>query len=70
MSSYDDLASLAEMDADARATREQLRLRQAVDRVVRPAPSLHFDEQPGERAKRGLEVSAAAAALAAAIYVD
>ncbi len=69
-SSYDDLSDLAAADTrdDCRATSR--RLEQAVRRASRPAPSLHFDEQPAERAKGRIEVSDAAARLAAAIYRD
>ncbi len=67
-SPYDDLATPAEMLADCRAT--DLRLAQAARRATRPAPSIHFDEQPKEQPKRGIEVSEAAARLAAAIYSD
>lgn len=66
MTPYDDLAAPADMQADCRAT--TARLEQAVRRATRPAPSIHFDEQPAERPKRDIEVSEAAARLAAALY--
>ena len=66
-SSYDDLATPAEMHADCRAAGVNLRLEQAARRATRPAPSLHFDEQPAEQPKRGIEISEATARLAAAI---
>ncbi len=69
-SSYDDLSDPAAAGTreDCRATSR--RLEQAVRRVARPAPSLHFDEQPTERPKGRIEISDAAARLAAAIYHD
>jgi hypothetical protein len=67
-SSYDDLASPAEMLDDCRATGRNLRLEQAVRRAGRPAPSLSFDDQPAERPKRDIEVSEAAARLAGALH--
>ncbi|MGA8258539.1 MAG: hypothetical protein WB767_18355 [Nocardioides sp.] len=69
-SPYDDLATPTEMLADCRATGRHLHLEQAARRATRPAPSIHFDEQPREQRKRGIEVSEAAARLAAAIYSD
>ncbi len=54
------------MQADCRAT--SARLEQAARRAVRPAPSIHFDEQPAERPKPSIEISEAAARLAAALY--
>lgn len=65
-SSYDDLATPAEMHADCEVAGP--RLADAARRATRPAPSLHFDEQPREAPKRTIAVSEAAAALAAAIY--
>ncbi len=67
-SSYDDLASPAEMLADGRATDVHLRLEQAARRATRPAPSLHFDEQPAERAKPLITIDEAATRLAAAVH--
>ena len=65
---YDDLATPAEMRADCRAAGVNLRLEQAVRRATRPAPSIHFDEQPTERAKPVIEISEAAARLAGALH--
>ncbi len=44
------------MFADALATRERLR-----EAVLRPAPSLRYEDQAPERPKRDIEVSEAAA---------
>ncbi|QCW51242.1 hypothetical protein FE634_14015 [Nocardioides dongxiaopingii] len=66
--SHDDLGTPAEMHADCRATGDRLGLRRAAELASRPAPSLHFDEQPGERPKPRIEISEAAARLAAALY--
>ena len=68
MTSYDDLSTPAEMLADCRATGVHLRLEHAARRATRPAPSLHFDEQPGERPKGSIEISEAAARLAGALH--
>jgi hypothetical protein len=67
-SSYDDLATPDEMAADCRAVGARLHLDDVVRRVRRPAPSLYFDEQPDERPKRDVEISAAAARLAGALH--
>ncbi|MGA8845693.1 MAG: hypothetical protein WB471_03670 [Nocardioides sp.] len=68
MTSYDDLSSPAEMLADCRAAGAHLRFEQAARRATRPAPSLHFDEQPAERSKANIEISEAAARLAGALH--
>ncbi|MDO9455825.1 hypothetical protein [Nocardioides sp.] len=65
-SSYDDLAAPADMQDDCRAT--SARLEQAARRATRPAPSIHFDEQPAERPKPQVEISAAAVRIAAALH--
>ncbi|GAA2116711.1 hypothetical protein [Nocardioides bigeumensis] len=52
------------MFADALATRERLR-----EAVLRPAPSLRYEDQAPERPKRDIEVSEAAARLAAALHL-
>ncbi len=67
-SPYDELSTPAEMQADCRAAGAQLRLQRAAHRATRPAPSLHFDEQPAERGKRDIEISEAAARLAGALH--
>jgi hypothetical protein len=67
-SSYDDLASPADMIDDCRAVGARLHLEDVVRRVGRPAPSLYFDEQPAERPKRDIEISAATARLAGALH--
>jgi hypothetical protein len=65
-SSYDDLATAAEMQADCRAT--SARLERAARQAGRPAPSIYFDEQPGEQAKREIQYSEAAARIAGALH--
>lgn len=65
-SSYDDLAAPADMQADCRAA--SARLEQAARRATRPAPSLHFDEQPTEQPKREIPYSEAAARIAGALH--
>jgi hypothetical protein len=65
-SPYDDLAAPADMQADCRAA--SARLQQAARQATRPAPSIHYDEQPGERTKREIQYSEAAARLAGALH--
>jgi hypothetical protein len=67
-SSYDDLTDPAAAGTreDCRATTK--RLDEALRRMAKPAPSLHFDEQPREARKPQIEISDAAARLSAAIY--
>ena len=71
---YDDAATPAEMHADCEAAERNLglerRLERAARAAVKPAPSIHYDEFPREVAKRDIEISAAAARLAAAIYAE
>ena len=65
-SSYDDLAPPADMQDDCRAV--SARLEQAARRATRPAPSIHYDEQPAERPKRTIEISEATARIAGALH--
>jgi hypothetical protein len=59
---YDDHATPAEMSRDCRAVSAAL---------LRPAPSIHYDELPREVPKRGeLAIPAAAARLAAALNLQ
>jgi hypothetical protein len=73
MSSYDDLASLAEMRADCEAVGRNLglqrRLERAAQSAVGPVPSIHFDDFPREVAKRDIEISDAAARVANALHL-
>jgi len=57
---YDDAYPADRMTSDCRAVAEALR---------RPAPSLRFEDYPREVAKPTLEVSVAAARLAAALHL-
>jgi hypothetical protein len=57
---YDDASPADRMTSDCRAVAEALR---------RPAPSLRFEHYPREVAKPTLEVSVAAARLAAALHL-
>jgi hypothetical protein len=65
-SSYDDLGTATDMQADCRATSD--RLARAARRATRPAPSIHYDEQPAERTKPQVEFSEAAARIAGALH--
>jgi hypothetical protein len=73
---YDDAAPTSQMTEDCRAVEEALRLperRSAAERAaraaVRPAPSLAFEDYPREVTKPTIEVSDAAARLAAAMHL-
>lgn len=72
---YDDADTATEMTSDCRAAGAELRLperRTPAERArraaVRPAPSIRFEDYPREVAKPTIEVSEAAARLAAAIH--
>jgi hypothetical protein len=74
---YDEAAPTAEMTADCRAVEAALRLparRSRAERttaaVVRPAPSIRYDDYPREVPKRDLTVTEAAARLAAALHLS
>ena len=67
---YDDASTPAEMSADCRAAGENLHLQRAARAAVRPAPSIRFEDYPREVAKRDLEISQAAARLAAAMNLQ
>ena len=58
------MAASDQMFDDARATRERLR-----EAVLRPAPSLRYEDLARERPKREIEVSEAAARLASALHL-
>jgi len=73
---YDDASSTDRMTSDCRAVEEALRLPRrstAAERTaraaVRSAPSLLFEDYPREVAKPTIEVSEAAARLAAALHL-
>ena len=69
---YDELASAEQMAADCRVLQRQLRLTQlerAARAALRPAPSIRYEDYPRELAKRDIEVSEAAARLAAALHL-
>jgi hypothetical protein len=67
MSSYDELATPAQMQADCRATTRNLRLERVAERVLAPAPSIHFDEFPREVPKREIRYPEAAQRIANAL---
>lgn len=73
---YDDAATTAQMTADCRAVEAALRLPRresladsATRAVTGPAPSLRYADFPRELEKPGIEVSDAAARLAAALHL-
>ncbi len=73
---YDDASTASEMTTDCRAVEAALHLperRSAAERAaraaVRPAPSILFEDYPREVKKPNLEVSEAAARLAAAMHL-
>jgi hypothetical protein len=69
----DELGTPAEMAADGRAASRNLglqgRLERAARAAVSPAPSLRFDDYPGEVGKREIRVSDAAARIANALHL-
>ena len=73
---YDDASPTDRMTSDCQAVEEALHLprrRSAAERAtraaVRPAPSLLFEDYPREVSKPTIEVSDAAARLAAALHL-
>jgi hypothetical protein len=68
---YDDPSSPAEMYADAEQVGRNLglerRLARAAEAATAPAPSIHFDDYPGEVPKREIRISEAAQRLANAM---
>ena len=68
----DQLAEWRRTTADCRAVGQNLRLpalRRAAERALEPAPSLRYADYPREVGKREIEVSEAAARLAAALHL-
>jgi hypothetical protein len=61
---------MADLYADARATRAHLRLESVAEAAVRPAPSLRYDDYPTDLPKREVEVSEAAQRLANALHLS
>ena len=57
------------MYADARATRERLRLERVARAATRPAPSLTYDDFPREVTKREIRVDEAAQRIANALHL-
>jgi hypothetical protein len=73
---YDEASDAQEMTADCRAVEAALRLPRrrttgetTARAVVKPAPSIRFDDYPREVAKREITVSEAAARLGAALHL-
>ena len=64
---HDDLPTPQEMRADGREA--ERRLQRAVRTVGRPAPSLEYADYPREVRKPEIEVSEAAARIAAALHL-
>lgn len=60
---YDDPSSSDRMTSDARAAAAVVR------KLRRPAPSLRYEDQPRDVGKRDIEISEAAARLAAALHL-
>jgi hypothetical protein len=60
---------MADMYADARATREHLRLERAARAAVEPPPSLQYEDYPRDVPKRDVEVSEAAQRIANALHL-
>ncbi|MBS2937511.1 hypothetical protein KDN32_07135 [Nocardioides sp. J2M5] len=70
---HDELATPQEMAADCRAAGRNLGLEARLERAARAAvsapPSLRFEDYPAEVGKREIQVSEAAARLAAALHL-
>jgi hypothetical protein len=60
---------MADMYADARATRDRLRLERVARAAARPAPSLRYDDFPREVSKREIRVEEAAQRIANALHL-
>ena len=58
-----------DMYADARATRDRLRLERVARRAVGPAPGLTYDDFPREVPKREIRVDEAAQRIANALHL-
>ena len=67
MTSYDELGSAAQMQADCRAASRNLRLERAADKALGPVPSIYFDEFPRDVPKREIRISEAAQRIANAL---
>jgi hypothetical protein len=67
MTSYDELGTAAQMQADCRAVSSNLRLERAADKALGPVPSIHFEDFPREVPKREIRVSQAAQRIANAL---
>lgn len=67
MTPYEEIAAPRDLHADCEAVSR--RLEQAAVKATRPAPSLHFDEQPREAGKREIQISEAAQRLANALHL-
>ena len=63
------LETTGDMYADARATRDHLRLERAARRASEPAPSLTYDDFPREVPKREIRVDDAAQRIANALHL-
>jgi hypothetical protein len=79
--SYEDASTVTEMSSDCRVVEATLGLpvrRSRAQRAagmtrraaVRPAPSIRYEDHPRDHAKPSIEISEAAARLAAALYLD
>jgi hypothetical protein len=67
MTPYEDLSPMAQMQADCRATSRNLRLERVTEQLLRPAPSILFEDFPREVPKREIRISEAAQRIANAL---
>jgi hypothetical protein len=68
----DQLAAWRRTSDDCRAVGQNLRLppwQRAAERALEPAPSLHYADYPRDLGKHEIEISEAAARLAAALHL-
>lgn len=72
LASEQQLAAWRRTTDDCRAVGQNLRLpplQRVAERALTPAPSLHYADYPREVGKREIEISEAAARLAAALHL-
>ena len=67
---YEDLATPAEMCADARATERRLAFGAVARAALRPAPSIRFEDQRQGSPKQDIDMLRAAQRIAGALGLD
>ncbi|KRB76025.1 hypothetical protein ASE01_13390 [Nocardioides sp. Root190] len=67
MTPYEEIARPSDLKADCEAVSRRLEL--AAVKATRPAPSIHYADQPRETGKREIQISEAAQRLANALHL-